>query len=110
MIKITPQTYGYQEEIFAFDTETGTIKSYPSLHEMVAATSGKKDAHMSFIKRSKQKLSFDDVVDLTDADKGFGGLTYSNKKIYSTNDIVSMQGEKPKSGLKRVGRSKFANN
>jgi hypothetical protein len=110
VIKITPQTYGYQEEIFAFNTETGTIKSYPSLHEMMAATSGKKEAHMSFIKRSKQKLSFDDLIDLSDSDRGFEGLTYANKKIYSTNDIVSMQGEKPKSGLKRVGRSKFGNN
>lgn len=33
VIKITPQTYGYQEEIFSFNTETGDIKSFPSLHE-----------------------------------------------------------------------------
>jgi 6-phosphofructo-2-kinase/fructose-2,6-biphosphatase 2 len=33
VIKITPQTYGYQEEIFSFNTDTGDIKSYPSLSE-----------------------------------------------------------------------------
>lgn len=106
MIKITPKTYGYHEEIFSFDTKTEDIKSYSSLHEVIAAKTGKKDAHANFIKKSKQKLSFDDLVDLSEANKF--SLSKYNKKIYSSNDIEGMS-KKPsnKGGLTK--KSKFLN-
>eukprot|EP00117_Sycon_ciliatum_P038811 scpid78340/ scgid28781/ 6-phosphofructo-2-kinase/fructose-2,6-bisphosphatase; 6-phosphofructo-2-kinase; Fructose-2,6-bisphosphatase len=48
VIKVTPQTYGYTEERFTLDPDTGEIKKAKLL-----------DSHQSFIKKSKQKLSFD---------------------------------------------------
>lgn len=107
LVKITPQTYGYQEEIFSFNTETESVTSYSSLQDLLVANSGQEENKSNLIKTKKQKLSFDDA-DLSGANKEFGELSKLGKKTYSSNDIVEMQ-EKliKKKGLKKS--SKFVN-
>jgi len=107
LIKITPQTYGYKEEIISFDTETNKITKYDTLHEKIAFDAGKKGLHLEFIKKSKQKLSFDDVVDLSGNSAELDSSSAFDKKIHSSNDIFGMGQEKVKSGGLKRAKSKF---
>lgn len=61
MIKITPQTYGYKEEIFSFDTETDKITSYPTLSDKIIAESAQKDKKIIDVVKRAQRLSFDET-------------------------------------------------
>mmetsp|Transcript_15915 Transcript_15915/g.18441 ORF Transcript_15915/g.18441 Transcript_15915/m.18441 type:complete len:113 (-) Transcript_15915:3-341(-) len=107
LIKITPHTYGFQEEIFSFDTEADSVTSFPSLQDLLLKKSGQEDSTVNLMKTKKQKLSFDDA-DLSAANKEFGEISKLGKKTYSSNDIVEMQ-EKlvKKKGLKKS--AKFVN-
>mmetsp|Transcript_32617 Transcript_32617/g.28872 ORF Transcript_32617/g.28872 Transcript_32617/m.28872 type:complete len:149 (+) Transcript_32617:1224-1670(+) len=89
IIKITPQTYGYQEEIFSFDIETEEIKSYPSLNAKLLAGSEKKESHRDYITQSKQKLSFD-TIDLKTPKRGFESMTGIFKKNFSHSDVADL--------------------
>ena len=90
VLKITPQTYGYQEEIFSFDINTGNIKTFSTLEEKYEAESGKTERHKNYVKKSKQKLSFDDI-DLNIPKKGFPSMNALMKAHLSCSDISSMQ-------------------
>ena len=109
VIKITPQTYGYKEEIFSFDTETGKITSYPSLNDKLIADSIQKHIEIKGITRKVQRLSFDDT-DISDINNELNSASKIGRKIFSSHDVFSMQ-DKPiptaKKGLKRV--NKFSN-
>lgn len=90
IVKITPQTYGYQEEVYSFDIDTGEITTYQNLDEKCQADAGStKNLHENYIRKSKQKLSFDDV-DLNIPKKGFPSMVDIIKRTASCNAIDKM--------------------
>ena len=105
VIKITPQTYGYKEEVFGFDTDEEKITSYPSLSDKIMAESEQKDVDIKAIVKKVQRLSFDDA-DLSNINDKLNTSSKLSRKIFSSHDIIGMQDKVPKKGLKRT--NKFA--
>ena len=63
---------------------------FSTLEEKYEAESGKNERHKNYVKKSKQKLSFDDI-DLNIPKKGFPSMNALMKAHLSCSDISSMQ-------------------
>lgn len=94
VIKITPQTYGYQEERYKFDMDEGSYEKV-SINE--------KD--LNVIRKGRQKLSFDMDDPESDEMAKINDISKLSMKIKSFNDLSKMTSgtTKFKSGkLRRV--------